>query len=238
MVNMEQIQNIFFGSIFDKVTEPQIKEIKINWEQHSRGILNIAKSIEPKFKITENNKHVLRLMLLYFSGNPVFITEMEDYFKVKGSFDKGLLIIGGVGTGKSMLFDIFKHYTMNILHTNSFQVHTAIDIIDSVNVSGVEYLEKYSHNFEHTNKRPNPLRCYIDDIASKNETVKNYGTEINVIEQLLSLRYNVFKRYGTLTHATSNKYPTELLSLYDARIVDRMKEMFNIIELSGESFRK
>lgn len=233
---MKNIKDIFFGSEFDKITDSQIKEIKINWSEHEPIITRISRNIEPNFKVTEHNSDTLKLLLMYFTRNPAFITKLKDISGIEGSFKKGIMLIGAVGTGKSLMFRIFKEYTKVILGTNSFQMHTAIDIIDNVNVSGIEYLDKYSHNFNE--KKPYPIRCYIDDIAAKNEIIQHYGTKVNVIEQLLSLRYNLQQRYGTLTHASSNKYPNEFRALYDDRIADRMKEMFNIIELKGESFRK
>lgn len=217
------------NKIIEQIREEPKQEIEtvlINWKEHAKLITYLANKIVYDFEVDENNKEVLKQMLLYFTGNKEF----------NGSLNKGLMLVGGVGTGKSLLFKVFKDYTMNVIKKNSFQMHSAIDIIDNVNTSGVDYLKPYSHNFE--GRHAYPIRCYIDDVASTNETVKHYGTDINVIEQLLSLRYNVFERYGTLTHISSNKYPSQLSDQYDKRIIDRMIEMFNVIELTGNSRRK
>lgn len=228
---MQKISEIFYKGMTPE-NNSIIKTVKINWYQHIVGMVNLARSFEPKFRLRDNTEKVLRLMLMYFSGDPDFLKGMGDFGLKNASLDKGILLVGGVGTGKSLLFKIFKKYTGEIIRVNSFQYHTSQSIIDNVNVSGVDELELYNHN------HGRPITCYIDDIASSNESIKHYGTEINAMEQLLSLRYNVYSRYRKLTHATSNKYPSEMLKLYDERIVDRMKEMFNIIELDGDSFRK
>lgn len=227
---MKKINEIFYTGIHP-VNENIIRTISIDWDMHSKGIFNIAKSLEPKFVVNENNKRILRLLLLYFTGSKDFTAFATELGIIEPSLNKGLMMVGGVGTGKSLLFDIFKKYTGQILRANSFRSYTSIAIIDDVNVNGVEYLELFNENFGY------PITCYIDDIASKNEVVKHYGTEYNVIEQLLSIRYNIFSRYKKLTHVSSNKYPNEFKGLYDIRVIDRMKEMFNILELNCESFR-
>ena len=222
---MNNINEIFKGNL--KPKENIIKTIPIVWDKHAKGIINIAKHFEPNFKVTENNKQILKSMLQYFIGDENF----------NGSLDKGLLSIGGVGTGKSLLFKIFKEYTMNVLNTNSYKMFTSIEIINNVNVEGTGYLKMFSDCTDESNIS-RPITCYIDDIASKNEKVKHYGTDVNVIEELLSLRYNVYSKHRKLTHATTNIYAKEMKEIYDARIVDRLIEMFNILELGGESFRK
>ena len=83
------------------------------------------------------------------------------------------------------LMVVSRHYTSEILRANSFQYHFASEIKDSVNINGIDYLEKYNFNYGY------PITCYIDDIASSNENIKHYGTTHSVIEQLLSIRYNV-----------------------------------------------
>lgn len=228
---MKNLNEIFYKEM-DVLQKQIINTVPINWEQHSRGVLNIARGFEPLFKIDENNKKALRLLLLYFTGNQLFIDDLEEYSGKKGSLSKGVALIGGVGSGKSLLFKIFKEYTSKILYKNSFQLHYASEIKDTVNVNGIDHLEIFNFNSGF------PITCYIDDIASGGESVKHYGTDHNVIEQLLSIRYNVYSRYGKLTHISTNKYPEELKKVYEERIVDRMKEMFNFIEVKGNSFRK
>ena len=231
---MENISDIFKGnSEFQKQNE--IKNIVIDWKTHSKGIVNIANHLQKDFIVRNSNKHILRLLLLYFTGNPVFETELKDITGIAGSFNKGIMLIGGVGTGKTLIFKIFKEYT-KMLHVNSFQVHYANEIIAKVRKDGSEVLNTYGDNV--ISGRPDPIRCYIDDIAARNENVKDYGNDLEVIKDILDTRYNVSQRYGTLTHISSNKYPSEMKNVYGVRIVDRMKEMFNIIELSGDSFRK
>lgn len=203
-----------------------IKKVNIEWDVHAKLVFQIAKALEPNYIIDDNNKEIFKQLLLYFTGN-------DDF---NGSLKKGIMLVGDTGTGKSLIFRIFKQYTMHVLRKNSFQLHTCIDIIDNVNVSGISYLDIFSHNKQ--GNKPYPITCYIDDIASKNEKVKHYGTDINVIEQLLSLRYNVFEKYNKLTHVTTNLFPKQLKNVYDDRITSRMSEMFNVIELKGKDYRK
>lgn len=198
---------------------------------HKRGIVNILSSlIEKKFIIDDNNRIVINTLFNYFIGNDIFCIEHDI------DLNKGILLCGGVGTGKSVLFRALKIYTAEILRENSFQTFQASEIIDSVNVNGIEPLEKFGENL--SNGQPRPITCYVDDIASKNEKIKNYGTEISVIEQLISIRYNIYQKYRKLSHFSTNIYPAELSKIYDLRIIDRLKEMCNIIELAGPSRRK
>ena len=232
---MMDIKAIFEGNL-RVVKENHIKTILVEQKQHLEGIIRIAKSIEPNFSTPENIMEIIHLLFNYFTGNPNFVKLLKELTDVAGSLNKGLMLVGGVGVGKTLLFAIFRYYTQEILGVNSFRFTTAIDIIDDVNKNGVECLEVFSHNLVH--KTPRPITCYIDDIACKKENINHYGTNINVIEQLLYQRYNVLLRYGVLTHTSSNKYPAQMKEVYDMRIIDRMSEMFNFIELTGNSYRK
>ena len=216
-------------------TENIIKTIPINWNVEANNILKIGMQFIPiktnqnneyivgtGFQIDEKNKGLLRNLLIYFSGN-----EKGAY-----SLNKGLLLIGGVGTGKTILMKIFKEYTMNILQSNSFVNYSAQDIVHNVETDGLKILKEFGTTIQ------KPSVCYFDDIASANEIVNYYGTKTNVIETLLSMRYEVFSRFGKLTHLTTNKTPLELRKVYGERVFDRMKEMFNIVLLDSGSRRK
>ncbi len=218
---MKKISEIFQNG-FNEVDFNIIRTLDVNHELHYDGIINIFKYFEPNFIETDEIKSTITKLLYYFTGSSLF----------DGSLKKGIMLVGGLGTGKSLIFRVFKEYTGKILRMNSYQYHYSHEIVDNVNINGVEYLEKYNHNFG------TPITCYVDDIASRNEIIKYFGTEVNVMEQLLSIRYNIYIRYRKLTHVTSNKYPSDFKELYDERVIDRMKEMFNIVELKGKSFRK
>jgi DNA replication protein DnaC len=199
--------------------------IKIDIDRHLQVIETIGKYYCNSFKIDKNNEDTINQMLLYFTGSE----------KCRYELNKGIFLVGGIGTGKTLLFKIFKIYTSSLLKKNSFQSYTTMDVVENVAISGLEYLKIFSDNLQ--GNRAVPIRCYIDDIASSNEKVNYYGTDINVIERLLSLRYNVYQKYGVLTHVSSNKYPKTLEDIYDSRMTDRFVEMFNVLELKGNSRR-
>jgi len=233
---MSNINDIFRGIKSDAKVSNIINSIAVDWNEHSKGIINIAKHLEPNFIVNKSNQKVLRLLLLYFTGSPHFEEIYKEQTGKDGSLNKGIFLVGNVGTGKSLIFQIFDHYTKHVIRLNTYKNFTAISIIDNVNVSGVKLLSEFSDNI--IDRKAMPITCYIDDIASKNEMIKNFGTELSVIEQLLSMRYNVYERYKVLTHCSSNKYPAEMNGIYDARLIDRFKKMFNYISLEGDSFRK
>ena len=64
--------------------------------------------------------------------------------------------------------------------------------------------------------------------------INDFGNKIQPIADLISFRYD----NGALTHATCNYKIDTLTEFYGLTTTDRFKEMFNIIELKGESFRK
>jgi len=215
-----------------------IKKIDIDWAGHATGIQTMLKQIEPNYKMTEQHKHVLKLFLLYFTGNMNFITyEMSN--DKPGDLQKGIWLVGNTGSGKSTIFDVFREYTCNIIRANSFIKYEADGLIEDVKVSGTSVLSQFYHNFTSENKGAKPITLYIDDVWNRPDKVVNFGTTSNVMEQLMGIRYNVFQRYGVRTFISTNKGLSELAEMdIDRRILGRMSEQFNIIELESKDFRK
>jgi len=210
---------------------------KINIDEHFKIIKKIALYLQPNYIFTEEICQILKILLLYFSGQKEDANSEKIIFNKSISLNKGLLLVGGVGVGKSLIFEILQIYTTRVLRRNGFQYHSASSIIDFLNINGKVYYNLFKENRQDENTIK-PITCYIDDIASKNEIVKHFGTEYNAIQELISIRYEVFIRHKKLTHLSTNIFPKQLKEIYGSRIIDRMREMFNIIELKGESFRK
>lgn len=228
---MQLIRNIFYNKEFLE-SEDIIKSIPIDWNLHANGILNIAKHLEPNFIIDKTNKLIMKLLLQYFTGNKEFCDTLELLNGVRGNLSKGLYLVGDVGTGKTLLMKIFKEYTKNILSRNSFNSINEIDLINLISVEGTKAIERFGYN------SGSPITLYIDDFCSKNQKVKFYGQEIDVLDNLLTIRYIIFNKYRKLTHISTNKFPNELSKIYDNRLIDRFVEMFNVINMTGDSFRK
>ncbi len=76
----------------------------------------------------------------------------------------------------------------------------------------------------------------IDDLGVEESRANHYGTQCNVIESVIMMRYNY--RDTRLTHVTTNLDDTEILANYGERVYDRVREMFNIINLRGRSVRE
>lgn len=233
---MKDLKSILIGYHEQPKRPNIIKTVTGDNCQYKNEIIKIAHNIEQDFTLTDKNKKILNLLFLYFIGSKDFPELMYTLTGTRGSLNKGNMLVGGVGVGKTLFFKIFKDFTKSTIGVNSYQSIEAIDIINEVTVSGASSFDKFTHN--KTNGTPTPITFYIDDIASKNENVKHFGTDYNVIEHLLYLRYNVFSRYGILTHTSTNIYPAQMKNVYDIRTIDRFKEMFNIIELDGLSWRK
>lgn len=150
---------------------------------------------------------------------------------------KGLLIIGGLGVGKSAMMRVMQRVFKD---TNSrFRWVNAYDLKDLSEVYTTSQIkEMYGYDLK--------MDMYIDDIGISVD-VKRYGNTVNIITEILMERYDLFISAGFKTHLSSNlltsitndvhNTPT-LKSVYGSRILDRIKEMTEIITFKGESHRK
>lgn len=139
---------------------------------------------------------------------------------------KGTIFWGTKGLGKTLNMDIFA-----TINTELFKIPTscyeAEEIEYNYKAYGAEYILKLSD-----------LPCLvINDIGRESSILKDYGTDRNIIADLLALRYRKFQTGGFRTFGTTNGKIDDIKKLYVPRIEDRLKEMFNFCEVKGESKR-
>lgn len=174
-------------------------------------------------------------LIYYFLGD-------FDNFKIcknvslisKPSFDKGLLIIGGYGNGKTSTMKafevvlrrsnmIFKGYSANELVTMYESCENPTD------------KTKFKKDIELGTR-------YIDDVLTE-RMASNYGKS-NIIKDIIEERYNKNKRtYISINYKEGFKDNLDIAidhlgEKYGARVHDRIFDMFNVIEFKGKSFRK
>lgn len=186
-------------------------------------ISGIAKNIVPNFVFTDEIKELYDSLFLYFSGN-----------NGKLDLNKGIYIYGEYGVGKTITMRIFNKFLQTYFNftSNNFGITSIEEIAEYYKSTG--NLLKFGKTFEQ-----GKLICHnkcINELGKPLEE-KYYGTNIqNVINSMLMVRYELFQEGKAITHATSNYHPGEL-ECFDDAILDRFKEMFNFVELKGESFR-
>lgn len=187
-------------------------------------------------KLKQNPDAINNLKVLFY-----YFLQEDEFFKCenlrndisKPSFQKGLLIIGGFGLGKTDYFKVFEIIFQRINHLR-FKYYTSKKLV-------TDY-EKCQTPFDKDSLFRDAERklMFIDDINSEREA-SNYG-KVDVIEEILYRRYdNRLKTYTTCNYTTPDNCAKQTLEdlgkRYGGRIYDRFFEMFNIIEFKGTSFR-
>jgi hypothetical protein len=209
-------------------------------------------------RITKQNGRNLdghkELIKVLAGENWIFSNELKTLFNQQFDYfngfedstldlNKGILLIGNVGTGKTSTMDIFRSYLAKTENPNWFKMVESRMIIRDFSKEKYAGLEKHTYNYKPNSiggMVANPISICIDDLGLENRESKHYGESVDVMFELLADRYSIFTdpRYRKLTHATSNLTTTKLKDLYGPRIIDRFTEMFNVVTLTGESKRK
>ena len=142
-----------------------------------------------------------------------YYVEHQTCVEAINSYREGysLLITGGCGTGKTSLFEAMR---IPIINLPLF--------IESHSTSK----EMFEDLAEHDQK---PL--VIDDIGSESN---NFGKRTALFYSILHHR---LERQNERTHFTTNLSGDELLNLYDARIIDRIKASCKCFNFSWKSYR-
>ena len=168
------------------------------------------------FVIDNFNEPIIEQLYLYATNNLAFV----------GNLDKGIMLQGKFGCGKTILFE-----TYSLLHNHIVKKFSQNCPLFTF-VKSVELQEQIvKQSVKIFVQRP----MIIDEFGRESKTVQDYGNIMRPISELLSLRSDA----GTLTHGTTN-FTLETLSsedFYGAMIGDRLKMMFNFITLKGESRR-
>jgi DNA replication protein DnaC len=161
-----------------------------------------------------------------------WVWKYDQWNKCGLDYNKGLFLFGPVGTGKSTVMKGLQKY-MNYVKSR--------DILDDYRIgffwkSASELANSYAGNGqEKLLQWCDECNLLIDELGREPRPAKHYGTELNVIQFLLQLRYD--RRKGNITHITSNVSPQDIMPLYGDYISDRFREMFNIIHWGGSSKR-
>lgn len=168
------------------------------------------------FQIPESDYSILYRLIAYF------LKDEATAYQYGISLDKGILLAGPVGCGKTSIMNIMKYLTP-IGH--KFYVKPCREISFEFIQDGYKVLHKYSTGrLEHSDPK---IICF-DDLGIENN-LKYYGNECNVMAEVLLSRYDIFISKRIPTHITTNLSATEIEKHYGLRVRSRLREQMNLI---------
>jgi hypothetical protein len=153
----------------------------------------------------------------------------EETAKRKGiDLEKGILLSGPVGCGKTSLMNLMRFFTDHNRHS----MKPCRDIAFEFQKHGFEVVHRYAcHSW-----LPNsPARIYCFDDLGTEQSLKHYGQECNVMAEIILSRYKKFTRHRDFTHFTTNLSADEIENIYGPRVRSRLREMCNLIAFPGDA---
>jgi DNA replication protein DnaC len=173
------------------------------------------------FKIHQNDYPIIYKRIAYF------LKDEPTCFQHNIDLNKGVLLSGPVGSGKTSLMNLMK-----ILAPagHKFYLKPCRDISFEFIQDGYEIIQKYSSGKLY----PDPKTICFDDLGAENN-LKYYGNECNVMGEILLSRYDLFINKKIATHITTNLSASEIENVYGNRVRSRMRKMFNLISFNINS---
>lgn len=170
----------------------------------------------PEWEYNPQNTALLQSLTWWALGNSYELAK-SAYSTGQGASlntldaNKGVLICGGYGTGKTTIARVFARLM-------KYKQTTCIKVIQ-----------------EHPNWRKYEIgEWYFDDLGAEMEPTYAKRSNLKAISALLEQRYY----NGSKTIITTNLTPDEIGEQYGERMQDRIYEQFNIYSLLGGSHRR
>ena len=173
---------------------------------HNQGQIKYGKL----FVIRKEDYEIIYKLLIYA------IRDEENSQIHNIDLDKGILLLGPVGCGKTSLMTLIKPFFQKELQ---HKIKSSREISFEFINEGYTTIHKYG--------KSTAVYCF-DDLGVE-KSLKHFGNDCNTMAEILLSRYDHFIQSGIPTHATTNLNAEELEKLYGNRVRSRLREMFNLI---------
>lgn len=178
-----------------------------------------------KFKILETDHEIIYKLIAYF------LKDEQTCYQFNIDLEKGILLSGPVGCGKTSLMNLMKHLTP-IEH--KFSVKPCRDISFEFIQDGYQIIHKYSIGKLYESQ---PKTICFDDLGVENN-LKYFGNECNVMAEIILSRYDLFVSKKILSHITTNLSASEIENAYGNRVRSRLRELCNLIAYDRSAIDK
>ncbi len=152
---------------------------------------------------------------------------------------KGFMFSGGVGTGKTIAMRVMQQMALRIngLEKREMCIIHVNDFLKGFKEGEAEAFSLFGYNKK--------MEMCIDELGWEASQKHYYGNDTSaIIGSWIMERNKLYVEAGIRTHFTTNlllkdeEADIDLLRLYGPRVIDREKEMVNLINWVGGSLRK
>jgi energy-coupling factor transporter ATP-binding protein EcfA2 len=177
------------------------------------------------FKILETDYPIVYKLIAYS------LKDEPTCFQYGINLNKGILLTGPIGCGKTTLMTLMKHLAPA---DNKFSVKPCRDISFEFIQDGYQIIHKYSIGKLYQSE---PRTYCFDDLGTENN-LKYFGNECNVMAEILLNRYDLFISKKLKTHITTNLSANEIEKQYGNRVRSRLRELCNLIAFDNVTIDK
>jgi DNA replication protein DnaC len=199
------------------------------------------------------SKTLAYTLILYFLENERFLKSPLLSNISEKSIKKGLLVIGGYGCGKTAIFKTIHELFLTAQNSPNLSVYTTSKVIVLLGELSLKFGYKTANQlideFEECEtpadkesywRKNTKYFSYYDDVLTE-RMASNYG-KVDIFTELLQKRNAAGSRTMISCNYADGKGLEDSLkqfgTRYGGRVYDRLFEMFNVIELKGNSLRK
>ena len=168
------------------------------------------------FKILETDYPIVYKLIAYF------LKDEQTCFQYGINLNKGILLTGPIGCGKTSLMNLMKYITPT---EHKYFVKSCREISFEFIQDGYQIIHKYSIGKLYQSEVK--TICF-DDLGTENN-LKYFGNECNVMAEILLSRYDIFTTKKIQTHITTNLSASEIEAAYGNRVRSRLRAMLNLI---------
>ena len=185
--------------------QPFIQPISVDWDKEIAFFLKAFHKVEPRFDPKLTDKDILNSLFAW-------VWKLDEYNKLKLDYNKGFCFYGDLGLGKSMILQALRQYRNSIVARHESKkedfrmkgiwLKAASELANIFSVDGQPALIQYTSD---------DINLIIDELGREPRPAKYFGTELNVIQFVLQLRYD--HRRDSVTHITTNLKPEDIRSI-------------------------
>jgi DNA replication protein DnaC len=212
---------------YEEIAEFKNNRFHFNFSVCRRWLEKTGKQLfGAHFRIYPEDQALIYKLLVYA------IDDKENIARKNLDSDKGILVSGPIGTGKTTLLTLVKYF---FPPGKQYKVKSTREIAFEFEKEGYKIINRYGKGTVTATGNTPPAGIYCFDDLGIEQSQKYFGNECNVMAEILLSRYDLFVSKGILTHATTNLSASELEEKYGNRIRSRMREMFNLVAFDKNS---